>query len=142
MKAVPDHILASGPAGTNWYGGSVDRSEMSLRVMAKVHHETVDVKHVTSLLGCVSDRPSHRHWCLHAPESKDADIDSQVAWILNQLTNDIGIWKKIAEDYRVDMFCGFFMERLNRGVSLSVKSMADLSERGIQIGFDIYAPEK
>ena len=44
-------------------------------------------------------------------------------------------------DYRVDLFCGLFLERPNRGVTLMPKTMTEIGVRGIKLGFDIYAPE-
>lgn len=140
MKPAPPHVIASGPPGTEWFGGAVDRSTMALRVMAKVRGESVDRKEVSRLLGCESDQEKLRHWSLHAPEKKEADLDSQVAWILGRLTGDLIVWKKLSSEYRLDIFCALYLERPNRGVSLSPKTMADLAARGIEIGFDIYAP--
>ena len=113
---------------------------MALRVMAKVRGESVDKKEIARLLRCESDLEKLRHWSLHAPDEKEADLDSQVAWILARLTSDASVWKRVARDYRLDMFCAVHLERSNRGVSLSPKTMADLGARGIELGFDIYAP--
>jgi hypothetical protein len=112
---------------------------MTLRVMAKDHGGSVDKDEVSRLLVCESDRANLRHWCLHAPDKAEADLDSQVAWILSRVTDDLDVWNRLVVEYRIDIFCGLFMERKNRGVSLSPRSMAELSVRGIQIGFDIYA---
>jgi hypothetical protein len=138
MKDVPPHIAALGPPGTQWSGGSVDRSRMVLRVMSKERRGTIDKDEVARLLACKSDREKWSHWCLHAPESEDAHLDDQVAWILSRVTSDLTVWQKITSEYRVDLFCGLFLERPNRGVTLSVRSMADLATRNIELGFDIY----
>jgi hypothetical protein len=82
MKPVPPHIIASGPPGTEWFGGAVDRSTMTLRVMSKIRGENVDKKEVAQLLGCESDQQKFKHWSLHAPDSEESDLDSQVDWIL------------------------------------------------------------
>ena len=124
-----------------WSGGVVDRSTMTLRVMAKVRGESVDKKEVARLLGCPSDQEKFRHWSLDAPATEEADLDSQVDWILARVTSDLSVWKKITEDYRVDLFCGLLLERSNRGVTLAPKTMTELGARGIEIGFDIYAPK-
>jgi hypothetical protein len=134
------HIIASGPPGTEWSGGAVDRSTMTLRVMAKIRGESVDTTAIARLLGCESDQQKLRHWSLHAPDKEEADLDSQVAWILSRVTADLDVWKKLVVEYRVDLFCALYLERPNRGVSLSPKTMTELGARGIEIGFDIYAP--
>lgn len=64
----------------------------------------------------------------------------QVEWILSRLTSDLATWRELTGKYRTDMFSGLFLERQNRGVSLQPAAMAKLAERGIKIGFDIYAP--
>jgi hypothetical protein len=140
MKPVPPHIVASGPPGTDWFGGAVDRSTVTLRVMAKVRGESVDKEKIARLLCCESDQQKLRHWSLHAPDSAEGDLDSQIAWILSRVTADAAVWKKVVTEYRVDLFCALYLERPNRGVSLSPKTMAELGARGIEIGFDIYAP--
>ncbi len=142
MKPVPPHIIASGPPGTEWFGGAVDRSTMTLRVMAKVRGESVDKKEVAQLLGCESDQQKFKHWSLHAADSEESDLDSQVEWILSRLTADLAVWKKVATSFRVDLFCGLYLERSNRGVTLAPRIMTELGSRGIELGFDIYAPEE
>jgi len=142
MKPVPEHIIASGPLGTIWFGGAVDRSTMTLRVMAKVRGESVNKTEVSSALGCEPDRENRKSWCLHGPEKEDSNLDSQIEWLLGRVSSDLETWKMITANYRVDIFCGLFMQRTNRGTSLSAKTMMELGTRGIEIGFDIYAPEK
>jgi hypothetical protein len=138
MEEVPPEIIALGPPETKWHGGSVDRSTMSLRVMPKTRGGIFDKDEVARLLGCPSDREKRSHWTLHAAESEGADLDAQLASILSRLTDDRLVWHAFAEKYRMDLFCGLFLERPNRGVTLSVKSMADLASRKIELGFDIY----
>jgi len=140
MKPVPPHITASGPPGTEWFGGAVDRSTMTLRVMAKIRGESVDKEQVARILKCDSDQQKLKHWSLHAPDSMEGDLDSQVAWILSRVAAEADVWSKLVVEYRVDLFCAMYLERPNRGTSLSPKTMAELGTRGIEIGFDIYAP--
>ena len=115
---------------------------MTLRVASKVRGASVDKKEVEQLLGCESDQQKLKHWSLHAPDSEESDLDSQVAWILSRLTADLAVWKKVVASYHVDLFCGLFLQRSNRGVTLAPKTMTELASRGIELGFDIYAPEE
>lgn len=114
---------------------------MTLRITPKVQGEQVDLDEITRMVGCETDELKFRGWRLRAPASEDADLDGQVDWLLARLTGDTVIWKKLTERYRVDIFCGLFLERRNRGVTLAPKTMAALGARGIEIGFDIYGPE-
>lgn len=141
MKSVPARIIASGPPGTEWFGGGVDRVAMTLRVMAKVRGESVDCEKVTRLLACEPDQRQFKHWSLDAPEKEEADLDSQVAWILSRVTGDLSVWRQVTDEYRVDLFCALYLDRWNRGVTLAPKTMAELGARGIEMGFDIYGPE-
>ena len=49
---------------------------------------------------------------------------------------------RVTVQYRVDLFCGVFLNEgsWNRGFSLSPKVLKELAERNLEIGFDIYAP--
>ncbi len=141
MKPVPQHIVANGPPGTLWFGGAVDRSTMTLRVMAKAGNLAVDKLAISRLLGCDAVQGKTRHWSLAAPYSVDSDLDSQVSWILSRLSEDVSVWAALNQDYRLELFCGLFLERNNRGVSVSPTTMSELGKRGIALGFDIYAPD-
>ena len=112
----------------------MDRSTMTLRIGCKVEECAI----VSQLVGRESD--GKKSWWLSAPESAGADLDGQVKWILSRVTSDLSVWRELTSKFSVDLFCGLFLERSNRGVGLSADTMRQLAERGIQIGFDIYAP--
>jgi hypothetical protein len=77
-------------------------------------------------------------WSLEALNSEPGDVDQQVSEILGKLTDDLGVWRKMSEKYRVDLFCGWFMTENNEGLSISSKTLLDLGKRGIELGIDIY----
>jgi len=52
MKPVPPNITASAPEGTQWFGGPVDCSRLSLRV----GDAGVDREEISALLGHPPDR--------------------------------------------------------------------------------------
>ncbi|MBC2601860.1 DUF4279 domain-containing protein [Puniceicoccus vermicola] len=155
MNQPPEKLVSSAPEGTVWFGGPVDRSTMSLRIFG----ESVDPKEITALLGheptkgrtkgekWIGPKSGRQYeakkgsWSLSAPDSSEADIDSQVEWILSRLTKDLGVWKKITGEYDVDLFSGLFLEAMNRGISISPTTMKEISSRGIELGFDIYSFE-
>ena len=114
----------------------MDRSTMTLRIGCKEE----ECSSVSQLIGHAASTVK-RSWGFAAPESIGADLDGQVQWILSRLTSDLSVWRQLTSKYEVDLFCGLFLEHSNRGVSLSVDTMGQLAERGIEIGFDIYAPE-
>ena len=136
MKRVPAKVASSAPEGTQWFGGAVDRSTLSLRVACA----DIDRNQISALLGHQADREA-KHWVLHAPESSDGDLDAQVEWILSRLNQDLAVWREITQRFKTDLFCGLFLERPNRGVSLRPDTLGQIAARGILLGFDIYAPD-
>jgi hypothetical protein len=137
MKPVPPRISQSAPEETAWFGGPVDRLTMSLRVAAP---ET-EWSHVSGVLGCQPDA-ERGMWRIEASKRLDGNLDAQLEALLSRVSSDPGVWKTLASRWKVDIFCGVFQERTNRGISLSPESMRMLSERGIPIGFDIYSPDE
>jgi len=135
MKPIPPDIAIGAPEGTEWFGGAVDRSTMTLRV-----HCPPDKREAVSLLLGHESGEGRRSWGLSAPDSADADLDTQVDWILSRLSSDLAAWRRVTSEYKVDLFCGLFLERTNRGVTLEPETMRKIADRGIQLGFDIYAP--
>lgn len=81
-------------------------------------------------------------WMLNATDREPENLDAQVDEILGQLTQDLTVWASLSNDYEIDLFCGFFMKQTDEGVEVSVKTLKALSERGIKLGFCIYAPLK
>lgn len=78
-------------------------------------------------------------WRLAAPDSEPGDLDAQVKNILGKLTSDMSVWRRLAAEFDIDLFCGLFMQKDNEGLSLSAESLAMLGERGIELALDIYS---
>ena len=81
-------------------------------------------------------------WRLCASDREPEDIDGQIREIFSQISADVAVWQNLSKKYRVNLFCGVFMTETNDGSSISPKSMATLADRGIELWFDIYAPDK
>lgn len=114
---------------------------MYFRIMAKEQGRILgedEKRSISSLLKTEHDGGKKRHWSLTADESHESDIDLQINSIFSQLTADAEAWHQLGESYKMDVFTGLFLERTNGGVELSCDSMRLLSQRGIDIGFDIY----
>ncbi len=130
----------------------VYRSLASLRIIG----EELNPVEITELLGCdASDKYSKGDvrtgkktgkkyiykfgmWSLKASEHKPENLDAQISEILNKLSSDLKIWVKITSQYKVDLFCGVFMEEGNEGMSISPASLKALGDRGILLDLDIY----
>ena len=77
-------------------------------------------------------------WMLEAPTEEPGNINSQATYLLSNLSGDINAWKSISESYRIDLFCGLFMEETNEGIDLEPSVLYEIGKRGILIDFDIY----
>lgn len=77
---------------------------------------------------------------LDAEDQKPGDMDEQVRSILDNLPADLCIWKALSSRYKIDLFCGWFMEDTNEGIEISANTLKRLSEREILLGVCIYAP--
>jgi hypothetical protein len=77
-------------------------------------------------------------WLLEASETVPADLDAQVDELLGRLTPDLGTWHELADRFSVDLFCGWFMSRLNEGLEVSPRTLLALGERRVVLGLDIY----
>lgn len=137
QQAVPIDTVESFP------NNSVDLSKATLRVMSKHLRQPLtphEKSRISQCLQTTHDGGTWRSWRLRAPESPGADLDGQIFVILDQLTPDLAAWQHLAENYRLDLFVGLFMESRNRGVEISPASMQALASRGILLGLDIYGP--
>ena len=61
-----------------------------------------------------------------------------MAEILGKLTKDLDVWRMIGRTYKIDLFCGWFMQGGDEGVSISPGTMAALAERGIELDICLY----
>jgi hypothetical protein len=77
-------------------------------------------------------------WSLKAPAQEPGNLEAQVTWLLKATTGDLDAWQSIAARYKVDLFCGLFMDQWNDGESISAASLLALGLRHIQLGLDIY----
>lgn len=77
-------------------------------------------------------------WSCAGPETEPADIDAQVAQLLQRLTPNLDVWRQLADRFQIDLFCGWFMEHLNEGVQISPTTLMALAERQIVLSLDIY----
>ena len=81
-------------------------------------------------------------WRLCATDQVPGDLDCQVSEILDQLTSNLDAWQELADNYKIDLFCGIFMENEMEGISLSPESLQKLGERNILLDLDIYGPDE
>ena len=68
----------------------------------------------------------------------DGDVDDGIRMLLARLPSDSGIWSSLTSNYAVDVSCGIFLATSNRGFAVSVEVSKLLSDRNLEIGFDVY----
>ncbi len=129
----------------------IARTVVSLRIIG----DDLDPDEITQLLGCAPDsshckgdvlrsgaRRSFGAWRLEAPPSEPENFDGQIAELLKRATGEIARWSEVSHRFRIDLFCGGFMEESNEGFSLSVKTLRSLADRGIEFVLELYAPDE
>jgi len=141
------------PEGTVWFGGPVDRFKITLRISG----EELDPDRITALLDCRPSRterkgvsisgdsgpriPKRGQWLLTI-DSRDChstdDVEDGIRMLLAQLPSDASLWASLTSTYAVDVFCGLFLASSNRGFCLSAEVSRLLSDRHLEIGFDLY----
>ena len=153
MKTKIQRKPPAGPEGTVWFGGPVDRFKVTLRIFG----DQLDLDQISAQLGCpptVAERkwarlsrsgdaryPPKGRWLLTI-ESKDCgedrDVEDVVKMLLERLPSDREFWAALTSTYRVDIFCGIFMNASNRGFGISPATSKLLADRNLEIGFDLY----
>ena len=68
------------------------------------------------------------------------DLDGQIRELFGALTDDLAVWRSLAEKHSPDLYVGLFMKEENEGIEISAKCLSILSERGVSLSLDIYDP--
>ncbi len=134
----------------------IHKSKLSLRISG----DSLVPEEITKLLG---DAPTISHakdeeirnnqtcsariarsgmWLLSVDDRSPENLDGQLRGLFDRLTSDLDVWRKIGEDYSADLFCGFFMQGFNEGLTISASVMKMISDRRLEIGFDVYGGDE
>jgi hypothetical protein len=74
-------------------------------------------------------------------ENNDAfTVEEKINVILARFTKNISAWAQATTNAKAEIFCGVFLDQWNQGFSLTPYLMKELSNRNLEIGFDIYSP--
>lgn len=93
------------------------------------------------VIGAGAERAARSgYWGLVADERAPGDLDSQVADLLARLPQEQAVWHELNARYSVDLFCGWFMDNLNEGITIAPQTLLALGERGVAWSIDIYGP--
>jgi hypothetical protein len=132
--------------------GDLDHSAASLRIMG----DDLRPEEITQLLGKepsasqtkgeiltgrvtgIQRTAKFGMWQWGAERREPGDLETQIHEILGPLTDDLAIWKQLAQHYHMDIFCGAFMKSTNDSIILSAETLSRLGNRGIDLNLDIY----
>jgi hypothetical protein len=78
-------------------------------------------------------------WLLNSDDERSVGLDEQVMHLLGRVSDDPSAWETLTKKYKAEVFCGLFLDADNRECWLSADVLRHLAERGLGIGFDIYA---
>lgn len=134
---------------------TIDRTTATLRVRG----EQLDPDQVSALIGKTPTRQSRKGepvllpsgglriartgtWVIETEWVTPGDLDIAVQEIFKGTTPDLSIWLNLSTKYRVDLFCGLLLSEPMQGISVSPPTLKLLGERGIELGLDVYEPDK
>lgn len=55
------------------------------------------------------------------------------------MTDDLSVWDLLTKRFKVDAFCGLWLDETNEGETLEADVLLMLSQRGIKLELDIYS---
>ncbi|MER8365193.1 DUF4279 domain-containing protein [Mesorhizobium sp. M0991] len=130
--------IAQSSAGLRLFGDDLDPVELSRLLGGK---PTYAIKK-----GDLHTYPPNRppriartgSWRLSSEYDKGDQLDRQIVDILKALTLDLAVWADLARRFKVDMFCGVWLDEENQGLGLAPGTLQMLGDRGIELNLDIY----
>jgi hypothetical protein len=80
-------------------------------------------------------------WHLDAAEQQPGDLDAHVVELFGRVNNDLSAWPALSGEYKIDLFCVYFVSEADGGVEVSAQTLKVLGERGVKLGLRTYAPD-
>ncbi|MVA26961.1 DUF4279 domain-containing protein [Agrobacterium vitis] len=131
---------------------SVRRFRISLRLAG----DDLDPGEITSLLG-VAPHLAYRKgehwktpkgkpligrtgfWSFHVDDFETDDFEEAIFDLLSKIPVAPDVFRTLASRFKVELFCGLFLDEYNAGVGLSPAVMKLLAQREISLDLDIYS---
>jgi hypothetical protein len=79
-------------------------------------------------------------WHLDAVEQQPGNLDAHVAELFGRVNNDLSAWARLSGEYRIELFCVYFMGEADDIVQASPETLKALGDRRIKLGLRIYSP--
>ncbi len=81
-------------------------------------------------------------WHLDAVEQQPGNLDAHVAELFGRVNNDLSAWATLSGEYKIDLFCVYFMAEVDEVVQTSAETLKVLGDRGVELRLRIYSPEE
>jgi hypothetical protein len=127
-------------AGLRIFGDDLDPAELSALLEASPTMSRA--KGEEFLSGGATRVARVGSWILDAERSSPADLDAQIMGLLARLPRDLDLWRGLNARFKIDLFCGWFLEVANEGTSMEPETLSALGARGIRLSVDIYAGDR
>ena len=132
----------------------ISRSTISIRLFGS----ELNPEKITRLLGCepssaakTGEKIIKRNgkerivkkgfWRLTYGESDEVILEEKIELLFGKLTTNLDSWSEVTRNLdTADIFCGLFIDNWNEGFTLSQSILKKISDRNLEIGFDIYSP--
>lgn len=77
-------------------------------------------------------------WFLSVERNPDQTLEEIISELLEKLTNDLEVWKKMSKRFEISIYCGAWIKGWNRDVWFSSGLLTKIAERNLSIGLAIY----
>ena len=132
----------------------ISRSTVSIRLFGS----ELNPERITQLLGCepssaaktgekIIERNGQERivkkgfWHLTYGESDEVILEEKIELLFGKLTTNLDSWREVTRNLdTADIFCGLFIDNWSEGFTLSQSILKKISDRNLEIGFDIYSP--
>jgi hypothetical protein len=79
-------------------------------------------------------------WSISYEGNEKLSVVEKIEALLAMFTKEKSAWAQARENVKADIFCGLFLDGWNQGFGLTPELMREISDRNLEIGFDVYAP--
>ena len=79
-------------------------------------------------------------WSIQFETNETLSLEKKIEALLEKFTSEIPVWLCATKNVKADIFCGLFLDEWNQGFNLTPSLLKKLSDRNLEIGFDIYSP--
>jgi hypothetical protein len=123
----------------------LDHTIVSIRFSGK----DLDIQKIGELLGYIKSESTRSTlkkvkdglvvWSIQLENDETICLEMKIGTLLAKFSHEINKWKLETYNIKADIFCGLFLDGWDQGFSLSSNLMKEISDRNLEIGFDIYS---